>query len=129
MKKAPFFLACASLNKFTISMGPISVMIDIFLGGSVWSQDLSRPVQRKLVALLCFQLLEAEGRIRAVKTARSLGERALIELLLSHQNSAHLSSNLWSAVRARGCQFLGPGESVRSNFCYLAAGQRNIAQG
>lgn len=77
-------------------------------GGSVWSEDLSRPVQRKLIALLCFQLLEDEGRQRALKTARALAERILSELVIFHQNTAHLSSNLWSAVRARGCQFLGP---------------------
>ncbi|VDM37642.1 unnamed protein product [Toxocara canis] len=77
-------------------------------GGSVWSDELSRPVQRKLLALLCLQLVEQEGRQRALKTARALAERILSELLIAHQNSSHISSNLWSAVRARGCQFLGP---------------------
>uniref|UniRef100_A0A915AQF0 RING-type E3 ubiquitin transferase n=1 Tax=Parascaris univalens TaxID=6257 RepID=A0A915AQF0_PARUN len=77
-------------------------------GGSVWSEELSRPVQRKLLTLLCFQLLEEEGRQKAVKTARALAERILSELVIAHQNTSHISSNLWSAVRARGCQFLGP---------------------
>ena len=27
---------------------------------------------------------------------------------LQHQNPQQLSANLWAAVRARGCQFLGP---------------------
>lgn len=79
------------------------------LGGSVWSNELSRPLQRKLIALLCFQLLEDEGRQRARKVARALVERILTELIILHQNTANLSSCLWSAVRARGCQFLGPG--------------------
>ncbi|VDN59363.1 unnamed protein product [Dracunculus medinensis] len=77
-------------------------------GGSVWSNELSRPLQRKLIALLCFQLLEDEGRQRARKVARALVERILTELIILHQNTANLSSCLWSAVRARGCQFLGP---------------------
>ncbi|XP_077038177.1 roquin-1 isoform X9 [Agelaius phoeniceus] len=69
---------------------------------------LSRPMQRKLVTLVHCQLVEEEGRIRAMRAARSLGERTVTELILQHQNPQQLSSNLWAAVRARGCQFLGP---------------------
>ncbi|XP_047228722.1 roquin-2 isoform X1 [Girardinichthys multiradiatus] len=69
---------------------------------------LSRPMQRKLVTLVNCQLLEEEGRLRAVRAARSLGERTVTELILQHQNPQQLSANLWAAVRARGCQFLGP---------------------
>ena len=32
----------------------------------------------------------------------------MTELILQHQNPQQLSANLWAAVRARGCQFLGP---------------------
>ena len=69
---------------------------------------LSRPMQRKLVTLITCQLAESEGRARAVRAARSLGERTVTELILQHQNPQQLSANLWAAVRARGCQFLGP---------------------
>lgn len=69
---------------------------------------LSRPMQRKLVTLVNCQLIEDEGRTRALRAARSLGERTVTELILQHQNPQQLSSNLWAAVRARGCQFLGP---------------------
>ncbi|XP_006816479.1 uncharacterized protein LOC100378467 [Saccoglossus kowalevskii] len=69
---------------------------------------LSRPMQRKLVTLVNCQLVEDEGRARAVRAARSLGERTVTELILQHQNPQQLSANLWAAVRARGCQFLGP---------------------
>jgi hypothetical protein len=44
-----------------------------------------------------------------MRAARSLGERTVTELILQHQNPQQLSANLWAAVRARGCQFLGPG--------------------
>ena len=64
-------------------------------------------MQRKLVTLVGCQLVEPEGRARAVRAARSLGERSVTELILQHQNPQQL--NLWAAVRARGCQFLGPG--------------------
>ena len=71
-------------------------------------QQLSRPMQRKLVTLINCQLLEEEGRSRATRAARSLGERSVTELILLHQNPQQLSAHLWSAVRNRGCQFLGP---------------------
>ncbi|XP_018610448.1 roquin-2 isoform X1 [Scleropages formosus] len=69
---------------------------------------LSRPMQRKLVMLVNCQLVEEEGRVRALRACRSLGERTVTELILQHQNPQQLSANLWAAVRARGCQFLGP---------------------
>lgn len=69
---------------------------------------LSRPMQRKLVTLVNCQLMEDEGRERSQRAARSLGERTVTELILQHQNPQQLSTNLWAAVRARGCQFLGP---------------------
>ncbi|KAJ8981205.1 hypothetical protein NQ317_014849 [Molorchus minor] len=52
--------------------------------------------------------LRMRGRTRAMRAARSLGERTVTELILQHQNPQQLSANLWAAVRARGCQFLGP---------------------
>lgn len=69
---------------------------------------LTRPMQRKLVTLIHSQLAEAEGRSRAMRAARSIGERAVKELILMHQNPQTLSTALWAAVRQRGCQFLGP---------------------
>ncbi|XP_058015239.1 roquin-2 isoform X1 [Ahaetulla prasina] len=75
---------------------------------SLNQSTLSRPMQRKLVTLVNCQLVEEEGRIRAMRAARSLGERTVTELILAHQNPQQLSANLWAAVRARGCQFLGP---------------------
>ncbi|XP_067140627.1 roquin-2 isoform X3 [Centruroides vittatus] len=76
--------------------------------GGNQSNSLSRPMQRKLVTLINCQLVEEEGRTRAMRAARSLGERSVTELILQHQNPQQLSANLWAAVRARGCQFLGP---------------------
>ncbi|VDO45331.1 unnamed protein product [Haemonchus placei] len=77
-------------------------------GGTVFSEVLSRTMQRKLVSLLCYQIVEEEGRLRALKTSRLIAERIMTELLLIQQNSGSLSTHLWTAVRARGCQFLGP---------------------
>ncbi|XP_053954056.1 roquin-1 [Anastrepha ludens] len=73
-----------------------------------FGSPLSRPMQRKLVTLVNTQLMEREGRERVLRAARSLGERTVTELILQHQNPQQLSSNLWAAVRSRGCQFLGP---------------------
>ena len=69
---------------------------------------LSRPMHRKLVTLVNCQLAEEEGCARIMRAIRSLGERTVLEFILLHQNSAQLSQNLWTAVRNRGCQFLGP---------------------
>ncbi len=78
------------------------------LNNGVTNGGLTRPMQRKLVTLVSCQLIEEEGRCKAIRAARSLGERTVKELILLHQNSQHLSTNLWSAVRNRSCQFLGP---------------------
>jgi len=69
---------------------------------------LSRPIQRKLVSLVNCQLAVADGRMRAMCAARSLGERTVTELVLLHQNKSKLPSQLWAAMRDRGCQFVGP---------------------
>lgn len=81
----------------------------LFSGGSVWSDKLSKPMQRKLISLLCYQLMEYKGFQRALKTARAIAERALSELIIYHQDNSNISATLWSAIRSRGCQFLGPG--------------------
>ena len=65
---------------------------------------------RKIFSLLSCQYIDREGRIKALKAARSLGERTCIDFILHHQNPQQLTANLWSAVRSRGCQFLGPGK-------------------
>ncbi|XP_054717013.1 roquin-1-like [Uloborus diversus] len=72
------------------------------------TNPLSRSMQRKLISIINCQLVEEEGRTRCMRAARSLGDRSVTELILQHQNPMQLSSNLWTAVRARGCQFLGP---------------------
>lgn len=64
---------------------------------------------RKIFSLLNSQYIDHEGRLKALKAARSLGERTCIDFILHHQNPQQLTANLWSAVRSRGCQFLGPG--------------------
>ena len=69
--------------------------------------------------LINCQLVEEEGRSRAARAARSLGERAVTELILAHQNPQQLSANLWAAVRTRGCQFLGPGKWISFYFHYF----------
>lgn len=42
-------------------------------------------MQRKLVTLVQCALAEEEGRGRAYRAARSLGERTVTELILQHQ--------------------------------------------
>ncbi|XP_066503295.1 roquin-1a isoform X2 [Hoplias malabaricus] len=95
------------VEELALYLKPLSNNRGVGLGCATQSL-LSRPMQRKLVTLVHCQLVEEEGRVRAMRAARSLGERTVTELILQHQNPQQLSSNLWAAVRARGCQFLGP---------------------
>ncbi|XP_065125243.1 roquin-1 [Paramisgurnus dabryanus] len=95
------------VEELALYLKPLSNARGVGLSNAAQSM-LSRPMQRKLVTLVHCQLVEEEGRVRAMRAARSLGERTVTELILQHQNPQQLSSNLWAAVRARGCQFLGP---------------------
>ncbi len=69
---------------------------------------LTKPMLKKLVTIINCQVLEGEGQTRALRAARSIGDRTVTELLVMHQNQQQISSLLWTAVRNRGCQFLGP---------------------
>lgn len=69
---------------------------------------LTKPMLKKLVTVVNCQILDLEGRVRAVRAARSIADRAVTELLVMHQNQQQISTLLWTAVRNRGCQFLGP---------------------
>ncbi|XP_030375445.1 roquin-1 isoform X2 [Scaptodrosophila lebanonensis] len=100
---SPEDLKCYKLGKECIE--DLALYLKSFLNNG---NLLTRPMQRKLVTLVNCQLVEEEGRVRALRAARSLGERTVTELILQHQNPQQLSSNLWAAVRTRGCQFLGP---------------------
>ena len=77
-------------------------------GATVYSNRISRTIQRKLLSLLCANVLVKEGRIKLLNILRSMSERIVSELVLRVHCISNLSSSLWSAVRARGCQFLGP---------------------
>lgn len=68
----------------------------------------TKPMLKKLVTVVNCQILEADGKIRAVRAARSIADRTVTELLVMHQSQQQISSLLWTAVRNRGCQFLGP---------------------
>ncbi len=69
---------------------------------------LTKPMLRKLVSIVTCQALESEGRVRILRSARSIADRTVTELLVMHQNQQQLSTQLWTAVKNRGCQFLGP---------------------
>lgn len=55
------------------------------VGNTVVGSRLSRPMQRKLVMLLQCAITDEEGRGKAARAARSLGERTVTELILQHQ--------------------------------------------
>ena len=69
---------------------------------------LTRPMLKKLVTVVNCQFLEPDGRARVLRAARSITDRTVTELPVMHQNQQQISTLLWSAIRSRGCQFLGP---------------------
>ena len=77
-------------------------------GGSSVINYLTRPMLKKLVTVVNCQFLEPDGRARVLRAARSITDRTITELLVMHQNQQQISTLLWSAIRSRGCQFLGP---------------------
>ena len=77
-------------------------------GSSQVIHYLTRPMLKKLVTVVSCQFQEADGRARVLRAARSITDRTVTELLVMHQNQQQISTLLWSAIRSRGCQFLGP---------------------
>lgn len=71
------------------------------------SSQFSRQMKNKINTLLNCQIHTEDGRNKASRAAKSIGERAVTEILIKHQDPHSISSHLWTAVRARGCQFLG----------------------
>ncbi|KAF1762115.1 hypothetical protein GCK72_010377 [Caenorhabditis remanei] len=96
------------IDQLSIQIAKFFREADSERGGTVSSRDISRTLQRKVLALLCYQWRENDGRLKTLKMCRGISERVMIEIILSIQSNTHVSSQLWSAVRARGCQFLGP---------------------
>ncbi|CAF1376787.1 unnamed protein product [Rotaria sordida] len=95
-------------NRTQIILIEIALLIKPIINDKDYQSVLSRPMIRKIFSLLNSQYIDREGRLKALKAARSLGERTCIDFILHHQNPQQLTANLWSAVRSRGCQFLGP---------------------
>ena len=77
-------------------------------GASATINFLTRPMLKKLVTVVSCQFLEPDGRARILRACRSITDRTVTELLVMHQNQQQISTLLWTAIRSRGCQFLGP---------------------
>lgn len=98
-----FKSARTSIKSTAVFLQPLSEQ-----GGSAVINYLTRPMLKKLVTVVSCQFLEADGRARVLRAARSITDRTVTELLVMHQNQQQISTLLWSAIRSRGCQFLGP---------------------
>lgn len=101
-------ICCEDRVHYYECVSAVKELATLLRPGHVHAGHVSRPMQRKLISLLHCQLVEADGRAKAMRAARSIGERALAEFLIRLQDSHSVSKNLWSAVRTKGCQFLGP---------------------
>ena len=71
------------------------------------SNQFSRQMKNKIKTLLQCDIQAENGRLKACKAAKSIGERAITEILIKQKDAHSVSTSLWTAVRARGCQFLG----------------------
>jgi len=72
------------------------------------SNNASRAIHRKVMNLVTSMTLNGQNRV--CRAGRAVGERALIELCASccHLSHYHAQQQLWAAIRARACQFMGP---------------------
>ncbi|KAI3409936.1 RING [Globodera pallida] len=82
--------------------------VDSEKGATISSSRLGRAIQHKLFSLLCANLWQEGSRAQMLKLLRSMSGQIISELVPCIEGTINLSSALWSAVRARGCQFLGP---------------------
>ena len=100
----------SSYTKGREAMEKLSMFLKSFIDQGVLqaTSTIPRPVLKKLVTLLSCQILDIEGRGKALRAAHSISERIITELLIMHQNPQQIPALLWTAVRNRGCQFLGP---------------------
>uniref|UniRef100_A0A7E4VIX6 RING-type E3 ubiquitin transferase n=1 Tax=Panagrellus redivivus TaxID=6233 RepID=A0A7E4VIX6_PANRE len=98
----------ATANQHLLTLAQYLRLADSERGGAVYSDLVSRTTQRRLLAVLFAPIYFPDGRISAMRAIRSLCDRIVTELICLVQNTVHMSAFLWSAVRARGCQFLGP---------------------
>lgn len=101
--KEQYKLATEAIEELALFLQPLAEQ-----GVALATSHLTRPMLKKLVTVVNCQVLEAEGRARALRAARSIADRTITELLVMHQNQQQISTLLWTAVRNRGCQFLGP---------------------
>ena len=106
--KSPDYNYICEIESSLHSLARYLRVADSERGGSVYSDLVSRTIQRKIITILCSAITQTDGRIQAMRSIRSLSERIVTELICVVQNTVHLSAFLWSAVRSRGCQFLGP---------------------
>ncbi|GAU94543.1 hypothetical protein RvY_06298 [Ramazzottius varieornatus] len=88
---------------------------------------INKSTRRKLLTSFQCQFFVEDGRTKAVKASRSICERIVMELILHHQNTQQLTTHLWTAVRARGCQFLGPAMLEEVLKLFLLALETNTA--
>lgn len=100
---ASYTKACETMEKLAVFLKPF-----IEQGVLQATASIPRPVLKKLVTLLNCQIIDLEGRAKALRAAHSISERIITELLIMHQNPQQIPALLWTAVRNRGCQFLGP---------------------
>ena len=108
LKLSPEDLELFKLSRSSVKKAAVYLQPLVEPGGNQVIHYLTRPMLKKLVTVISCQFLEADGRARVLRAARSITDRTVTELLVMHQNQQQISTLLWSAIRSRGCQFLGP---------------------
>ncbi|CAL8108738.1 unnamed protein product [Orchesella dallaii] len=72
------------------------------------SHTVSRSIHRKTIILI--NSVTSNDYSKLLKPIKNLGERCVVELtsVCSHASHYHAQQQLWAAIRARACQFMGP---------------------
>lgn len=92
---------------YSVEVGDEVVGVLCKIARLIRSNTVSRSVHRKTIVLVN-SLTPDYGRV--LKCVRSLGERVVVELTsgCAHVSHYHAQQQLWAAIRARACQFMGP---------------------
>jgi hypothetical protein len=74
---------------------------------------------RRVFSLLNNQYVDREGRLKFLKTLRTLGEHICISFILGHQNPQQLTNDVWSAVGFQNHNFYEPGLILFPNSFFI----------
>ncbi|CAF1181841.1 unnamed protein product [Rotaria sp. Silwood1] len=95
-------------NTVEKGLSDIAIIIKPILKSEDYENVYSRSLLRKIFGLFNSQYINREGRLKILKTIRSLGEHICIDLYVSNQIPQQLKNKAWSIVGFTSRKFYEP---------------------